>query len=179
MKIIPHPFSTGNSISMNCKLPQDNGHKHSCPSSSRGSWRHISHQVAALPGSQLLPGTMMSLPEPHLFWRGTRESVTGSLSACSVPHAFPPVLIKILCDLFTANTIHYAQAGRNNQLVFQAMIFSQEIDVEHSQFCTSISSSRILQRKCGSHFLPFTVSVHLMQVFISLSFFWSVGFFNC
>lgn len=59
---------------------------------------------------------------------------------------FLPVLIKILYDLFTAKTIHYTQAGRNNQLVFQAMIFSQETEVEHSQFYTSILTSRILQK---------------------------------
>lgn len=55
------------------------------------------------------------------------------------------------------------------------MIFSQEPDVKCSQFHTSISA----KRKCGCHFLPSTILVCVMVVFISLCFFWSLGFFNC
>lgn len=138
------------------------------PPPAGGSWRLISHQKAFPPGSQVLSGTKTSLLKPPLFQKGTRESVAGSLSGCTVvPHAFLSVLIKILCDLFTANTIHCSQAGRNNQLVFQAMIFSQEPDVEHSQFYTSTSASRI-PGKCVLLFPLHCVSSPQMSFHLTL-----------
>lgn len=129
------------------ELVQDNGGKSSNPSSSVESPRCISHHELQPPHLQVFWRTTATLLKPYLFWRGTSESTAGILSGFRVfPMPFLPVLIKILCDLFTAKTIHYTQAGRNNQLVFQAMIFSQETEVEQSQFYTNILISWILQK---------------------------------
>lgn len=133
---------------MNWTLPQYNGNKHSCPSSSRGAWRHISHREAAPPGSQVVSGTKMSLPEPHLFRRGTRESVASSLSGCMVlPMPFLLSWLKFYVTFSQQTPVTTPKQAEITKLVFQAMIFSQEIDVECSQFYTSISSSSILPKE--------------------------------
>lgn len=91
--------------------------------------RGCSSWLTGVPRDKDVPAKAALVPEGH---KGKHGRFPVRLPG--VLHAFLSVLIKILCDLFTANTTHYAQAGRNNQLVFQGMIFSQEPDVEHSQF---------------------------------------------
>lgn len=105
-------------------------------------------------------GTKMSLLKLLVFRRDTgRHGRFPVRLQCS--HAFPPVLIKIGCDLFTANTIHWAQAGRNKQQIFQAMISSQEpgaaLPALHQH-----SEQQDLTKEVWCHFSPFTALVHLM-----------------